>query len=422
MTQKSLFTQNNYESLNMPASAYTPLIQQIDYQDFFQESLSYIKTEGRYRVFADIQRITGKFPKAIMKIGNIQKEVTLWCSNDYLGMGHHPEVLETMSQTILDNGAGAGGTRNISGTTPHHTLLEETLANWHKTQSALLFTSGYVANETTLSTLASKLPNCVVLSDELNHASMIQGIIHSKAQKLIFKHNDMDHLENLLRSIPSGFSKIIAAESIYSMEGDVAPLLEILNLAKKYNAFTYIDEVHAIGMYGKEGAGKIQELGLDGQFDIVQGTLGKAVGVIGGYITGKSATVDFIRSNAPGFIFTTALPPSIAAGALKSIHILSENKPLRHKHQRIVTMTKEKLQNANLEFLKNDTHIIPLIIGNASKCKDIASKLFEQFGIYVQPINYPTVPKGTERFRITPSPYHTEEDIDHLVHALLKLI
>lgn len=406
----------------MSASAYFPSIQPIDYQDFFETSLASIKTEGRYRVFADIERISGKFPKALMRVGDTQKEITLWCSNDYLGMGHHPDVLKAMSDAILNNGAGAGGTRNISGTTPYHTQLEQTLAHWHKTQSALLFTSGYVANETTLSTLASKLPDCIVLSDELNHASMIQGIIHSKAQKLIFKHNDMEHLESLLRSIPSHFSKIIAAESVYSMEGDVAPLHEILNLAKKYNAFTYIDEVHAIGMYGKEGAGKIHELGLDGQFDIVQGTLGKAVGIIGGYIAGKSATIDFIRSNASGFIFTTALPPSVAAGALKSINILTEKETLRQQHQDIVKITKEKFLKDNLDFLKNDTHIIPLIVGNASKCKEISSQLFEKYDIYVQPINYPTVPKGTERFRITPSPYHTEEDINHLVYALLKLI
>ncbi len=410
------------KDLNMPAYPCLSSEEPINYQDFFQDSIKSIKEEGRYRVFADINRMSGKFPKAIMRIGDIQKEVTLWCSNDYLGMGHNQDVLKVMSDTIINNGAGAGGTRNISGTTPYHTLLEQELANWHQTQSALLFTSGYVANETTLSTLASKLPNCVVLSDELNHASMIQGIVHSKAQKLIFKHNDMRHLEDLLRSIPDHYSKIIAAESVYSMEGDVAPLREIVNLSKKYNAFTYIDEVHAIGMYGKKGAGKIHEMELDGQFDIIQGTLGKAVGIIGGYIAGKSATIDFVRSHAPGFIFTTALPPSIAAGAIKSIRILKENTLLRQQHQAIVKMTKEKFLNKNLDFLDNDTHIIPLIIADAAKCKDIATKLFEQFSIYVQPINYPTVPKGTERFRITPSPYHTEEDIDRLIEGLLKFL
>ncbi len=394
----------------------------MNYQEFFEQEIDKIKEEGRYRVFANVKRITGSFPKAIVQMNGISKEATLWCSNDYLGMGHNADVLEEMSRVILSSGSGAGGTRNISGTTPYHTLLEEELAKWHKCDSALVFTSGYVANETTLSTLASKIPECIVLSDALNHASMIEGISHSRARKFIFRHNDMDHLKSFLDQIPKYQPKIIAVESVYSMEGDVAPLDEILDLARKYQALTYVDEVHAVGMYGDDGAGKIHEMNLDGEFDLIQGTLGKAIGCIGGYIAGGKSIVDFVRSFSPGFIFTTALPPAITSGALKSIQILKNASDLRAVHQEAVTQTKQALSKAGLPFLDHYTHIIPFIIGDAAKCKEISKTLFQEFGIYVQPINYPTVPKGSERFRITPTPYHTKEDIDHLVKALSLLM
>ena len=394
----------------------------MNYQDFFEQEVVKIKEEGRYRIFTNVHRSRGLFPKAIVEMQGVSKEATLWCSNDYLGMGHNKHVLEEMSRVILGSGAGAGGTRNISGTTPYHSLLEEELAKWHKCDSALIFTSGYVANETTLSTLASKIPECIVLSDALNHASMIEGISHSRAQKFIFRHNDMEHLKSFLEQIPKNQPKIIAVESVYSMEGDVAPLDEILNLARKYQAFTYVDEVHAVGMYGEEGAGKIHEMKLDGEFDLVQGTLGKAIGCIGGYIAGKKSMVDFIRSFSPGFIFTTALPPAITSGALKSIQILQKSENLRLKHQEIVSKTKEAFSKAKLTFLNNHTHIIPVIIGDAVKCKEISKTLFDEFSIYVQPINYPTVPKGSERFRITPTPYHSVEDINHLVRSLSLLM
>ena len=390
----------------------------MNYNDFFENSLEKIKQDGRYRVFAHVDRHVEQFPVAQVTLDGITKNAVLWCSNDYLNMGHNKDVLKAMERVLGENGGGAGGTRNIAGTATHHEKLEQSLARWYNAESALVFTSGYVANEATLSTLGRNLPGCVIFSDEFNHASMIQGISHSKAQKFIFHHNDMDHLEELLKNIPLAIPKIIAAESVYSMEGSVAPLHKIRDLAKKYNALTYIDEVHAVGLYGKTGSGKIEELGLSGQFDIVQGTLGKAVGIIGGFIAGRKSLVDFVRSFAPGFIFTTSLPPFLAAGAFESVRILNTAETLRDRHKNVVSSTKQALRENGFAFHDADTHIIPLIIGSGKRCKDLAYKLFHDHDIYVQPINYPTVPVGTERFRLTPTPYHTENHIESLIQAL----
>ena len=390
----------------------------MDYNNFFISNLKNIKDEGRYRTFADLEKIAGKFPQALNYRGDKVKEVTVWCSNDYLGMSQNKNVLEKMYEALKKSGAGSGGTRNISGTNHYHVLLERELCYLHQKESALLFNSGYLANQATLSTLGKNLPDCYFLSDEKNHASMIQGIKHSNAQKKIFKHNDMNDLEKKLQKISIQSSKIIVFESVYSMDGDFSPIREIVNLAKKYNALTYIDEVHAVGIYGKRGAGVSEKVGVMKEIDILQGTLAKAFGVMGGYITGSANIIDFIRSNASGFIFTTSLPPCIVAGAYTAMRHLKFSSYERDQQQKVVKKLKQELNKSNIPFLNNESHIIPVIIGDAKLCKIASQKLLDEFGIYVQPINFPTVPVGTERLRLSPTPLHDDIMIKNLVEAL----
>jgi len=390
----------------------------MNYKDFFTNNLQNIKNEGRYRIFADLEKIAGKFPQALNYNGDKVKEVTVWCSNDYLGMSQNQTVLAKMQEALQKVGAGSGGTRNISGTNHYHVLLERELCYLHQKESALLFNSGYLANLATLSTLGKNLPDCTFLSDEKNHASMIQGIKHSNAKKKIFKHNNLNDLESLLKKIPINSPKIIVFESVYSMDGDFAPIKEIVNLAKKYNALTYIDEVHAVGIYGKRGAGVSEKFGVMKEIDIVQGTLAKAFGVMGGYITGNKEIIDFIRSNASGFIFTTSLPPCIAAGAYTAMRHLKFSNFEREQQAKVVNNLKKALEKANIPFKNNESHIIPVIIGNAKLCKIASQKLLDEFDIYVQPINFPTVPVGTERLRISPTPLHNDIMIKKLVNAL----
>ena len=390
----------------------------MDYNNFFISNLKNIKDEGRYRTFADLEKIAGKFPQALNYRGDKVKEVTVWCSNDYLGMSQNKNVLEKMYEALKKVGAGSGGTRNISGTNHYHVLLERELCYLHQKESALLFNSGYLANQATLSTLGKNLPDCYFLSDEKNHASMIQGIKHSSAQKKIFKHNDINDLEKKLQKISIQSSKIIVFESVYSMDGDFSPIREIVNLAKKYNALTYIDEVHAVGIYGKRGAGVSEKVGVMKEIDILQGTLAKAFGVMGGYITGSANIIDFIRSNASGFIFTTSLPPCIVAGAYTAMRHLKFSSYERDQQQKVVKKLKQELNKFNIPFINNDSHIIPVIIGDAKLCKIASQKLLDEFGIYVQPINFPTVPVGTERLRLSPTPLHDDIMIKNLVEAL----
>ena len=396
----------------------------MDYQSFFADRIAQLKAEGRYRVFADLERQAGRFPDARQHVGGEQRRpVTIWCSNDYLGMGQHPAVLAAMQEAIRRTGAGAGGTRNISGTTRYHVLLERELAALHGKEAALLFTSGYVANEAALSCLASSLPNCIVFSDALNHASMIQGIRHSGAEKKIFRHNDVAHLEQLLAEADPARPKLVAFESVYSMDGDIAPIGQILDLCERYGALSYLDEVHAVGLYGAEGAGVAQRDGVMHRVDVVQGTMGKAFGLMGGYIAASAMLVDFIRSHASGFIFTTALPPALTAGALASVRLLRSEKGrvLRARHQERAERLRARLRAARLPVIEAPSHIVPVLVGDAARCKQASDLLLERHAIYVQPINYPTVPRGTERLRLTPTPLHDDAAMDRLVAALADI-
>ncbi len=391
-----------------------------DYKKIFRESLDELKKDGNYRIFADLEKIAGNFPQALNYKDNSVSEVTVWCSNDYLGMSQNDIVIESMIEAVKKVGAGSGGTRNISGTNHYHVLLERELCYLHQKEAALLFNSGYLANQATLSTLGKKLPDCVFFSDEKNHASMIQGMRNSGAKKIIFDHNNINDLENKLK-INKSKSKVIVFESVYSMDGNFSPIKEICDLAKKYNALTFLDEVHAVGIYGKRGAGVAEDRGVMERIDVIQGTLAKAFGVIGGYITGNRDLIDFIRSFASGFIFTTSLPPCIAAGAYSSIRHLKFSDKERKKMFFIVNKLKSFLKKNEIPFLDNGSHIVPVIIGDAKLCKKASNILLDNYKIYVQPINHPTVPKGTERLRITASPNHTERMVKDLANALKNI-
>lgn len=390
----------------------------------FENALEEIRSEGRYRVFIDLKRYRGEFPRASVRhTDGREQDVIVWCSNDYLAMGQDPDVIAAMHEAVDTFGAGSGGTRNISGTTRYHVELEKELASLHGKESALLFTSGYVSNEATLSTLARIMPNLIIYSDELNHASMIEGIKRAQCAKRIFRHNDLSHLRALIENDPADAPKVIAFESVYSMDGDVAPMKELCDLAEEFDAITYLDEVHAVGMYGEEGAGVAQRDGVMDRITICEGTLAKAYGVMGGYIASRTAIVDAIRSMAPGFIFSTSTCPVLAAGALTSIRKLRGDfgRELRRVHQDKARMLRQKLLDARLPVMMSDTHIVPLLVGDPERCKALSDTLLFDFGIYVQPINYPTVPKGTERLRFTPGPQHTEAMMDELVAALLAI-
>jgi 5-aminolevulinate synthase len=393
-----------------------------DYKSAFQNSVEQVRSEGRYRVFADLKRVRGQFPQAVRRREDgSEQDVVVWCSNDYLGMGQHPLVLDAMKAEIDAVGAGAGGTRNISGTTRSAVDLEAELASWHQKEAALLFTSGYVANEATLATLQKILPGLIIFSDALNHASMIEGIRHGGGPRHIFRHNDLEHLEELLAAAPLAAPKLVAFESVYSMDGDIADIAGTIALAKKYGAMTYLDEVHAVGLYGATGAGVAERDGLLDGIDIIECTLGKAIGVMGGYIAADAVIVDAVRSWASGFIFTTSLPPALTAGALASVRHLKAHSELRDAHQERAETLKRRLTQAGIPVLPSVSHIVPVHVGNPVHCKLISDMLLEDFGIYVQPINYPTVPKGTERLRFTPSPNHDDGMIDQLVDAMDKL-
>jgi len=393
----------------------------MNFDGFFNEKLDGLKKEGRYRVFMDLERHAGKFPHATRHVNGGTKPVTVWCSNDYLSMGQHPMVLAAMHEALDKCGAGAGGTRNISGTNHYHVLLEQELADLHGKEGALLFNSGYMSNWTTLSTLASGLPNAVVVSDAGNHSSMIEGIRHSKAEKIIFKHNDMADLESHLKQLAGKRPIIIAFESVYSMDGDFGKIEDIVVLAEKYGAMTYLDEVHGVGLYGPRGGGLAEQLGLMQRVDVIEGTLAKAYGVVGGYITGSTALIDYVRSFASGFIFSSALPPAVAAGATAAIQHLKGSDTERKLMRLRVQQVRDGLNKMGIPNMPNPSHIVPVMVGDAAKCKWISDYLLDHDGIYIQPINYPTVARGKERLRITPQPCHSVADIEHLLTSLNAL-
>ncbi|MFA5950508.1 MAG: 5-aminolevulinate synthase [Hyphomicrobium sp.] len=393
----------------------------MNYAQHFKAALDQIRREGRYRVFADVKRRRGDFPVADRFTAAGKKPIVVWCSNDYLGMGQHPLVVAAMHEAIDAVGAGSGGTRNISGTTHYHVELEHELADLHGKEQALLFTSAYVANDATLSTLVKLLPGCVIFSDEKNHASMIEGIRHGRGDKRIFRHNDVTDLESKLKQLPRGTPKIIAFESVYSMDGHVAPISAICDLAAKYNALTYLDEVHAVGLYGPRGGGIAERDGVMHRVDIINGTLAKGYGVMGGYIAGSSDLCDAVRCFAPGFIFTTSMAPALAAGALASIRHLKSSNSERERHQERAATLKARLAAANLPLFQSQSHIVPVLIGDPVHCKEVTDRLLDRYGIYAQPINYPTVPRGTERIRLTPGPQHSDAQMDALVAALSEL-
>jgi 5-aminolevulinate synthase len=391
------------------------------YNVYFENALARLRDERRYRVFADLERLAGRFPRAIWHSTRGPRDVIVWCSNDYLGMGQHPKVIGAMVETAARMGAGAGGTRNIAGTNHPLVELERELADLHGKQAGLVFTSGYVSNETGISTIARLLPDCLLLSDAWNHNSMIEGVRQSKCEKQIFRHNDMAHLEALLAAAPRERPKLIVFETLYSMDGDVAPINRICDLAQQYGAMTYADEVHAVGMYGKRGGGQAEQQGAMGRLDVIEGTLAKAFGCMGGYIAASTPLIDAVRSYAPGFIFTTALPPAICAAATAAIRHLKSSSFERERHQERAARVKAVLNSVGLPVMASDTHIVPVFVGEPENCKQATDLLLEQHGIYIQPINYPTVPKGSERLRITPSPYHDDALIDALAQALLDV-
>lgn len=394
-----------------------------DYLKHFENCIEGVKKEGRYRSFANLERISGRFPKAIYRPddGSAPCEVTIWCSNDYLGMGQHPVVVNAAREALENSGTGAGGTRNISGTSRYHVELERSLADLHQKESALVFSSGYVANEGALGTLGKMLPECIIFSDAMNHASMIHGMRDSKAEKKIFRHNDVEHLEELLKSVDIKRPKIIAFESVYSMDGDIAPIDQICDLAEKYNAITYLDEVHGVGLYGPRGGGVAEERGLLDRVDMIEGTFGKAYGCMGGFITGQEAVVDTVRSFASSFIFTTSLPPAVLAAALAAVEHLKVSDIERLRMRRNVSMFKDMLEAADLPFMRAESHIVPLIVGEPNCCREVSHILMTEHNIYVQPINYPTVPRGTERLRLTATAAHSEEDVKHMADRLQYL-
>ena len=390
----------------------------MDYEQFFADQITALRKEGRYRVFADLERQAGRFPKASVRSTEGEREITVWCSNDYLGMGQHPDVIAAMHTALERCGAGAGGTRNISGTNHYHVLLEHELADLHRTEAALIFGSGWIANMTALCTICRLVPDCLVLSDEKNHNSMIEGILHSRAEKRLFRHNDVNHLDRILAEYPLDRPKLVAFESVYSMDGDIAPIGEICDVADRWNAMTFLDEVHAVGLYGSRGAGVAERDGVMHRLTIIQGTLAKAFGVVGGYIAGTASMCDFVRSYGNGFIFSSAMPPAVAAGALASVKYLKRHNEVRERHQERAAALKRRLRQTGFPVMPSQSHIVPVLVGDPVLCKEATDLLLSEHAIYVQPINYPTVARGTERLRFTPTPLHDDTEMDRLIAAM----